>query len=170
MSKNAQGAIASSTCRGGRATSGFDRELAMGAHLASSRVGYSHHGIYVGGGNVVHYAGSCRCWRAGSIEEVTLAGFAVGHGVRIIYHPDARYSPQQVIDRARSRLGEHDYHLLTNNCEHFCSWCITGFSRSTQIERPLVLAFRVALARPVSFVSRLDATTFQRTDATPFPS
>ena len=44
------------------------------------------------------------------------------------------YSPQETIKRAESRLGECDYNLLFDNCEHFALWCKTGLSRSTQIE------------------------------------
>ncbi|WP_316867889.1 styrene monooxygenase/indole monooxygenase family protein [Ralstonia mannitolilytica] len=33
--------------------------LALGAHLITPRLGYWHHGIYVGNGKVVHYAGPC---------------------------------------------------------------------------------------------------------------
>jgi hypothetical protein len=40
-----------------------------------------------------------------------------------------------VVERVRSRLGEHRYRLLTNNCEHFCEWALRGESRSVQIER-----------------------------------
>jgi hypothetical protein len=29
-----------------------------------------------------------------------------------------------------SRLGERRYRILTNNCEHFCEWCLNGASRS----------------------------------------
>jgi hypothetical protein len=29
-----------------------------------------------------------------------------------------------------SRLGEHSYRIPTNNCEHFCEWCLNGASRS----------------------------------------
>ncbi|MDB0324390.1 phosphatidylcholine--retinol O-acyltransferase, partial [Acinetobacter baumannii] len=27
------------------------------------------------------------------------------------------------------------YHLIINNCEHLCSWAITGIESSTQVER-----------------------------------
>jgi HRAS-like suppressor 3 len=53
------------------------------------------------------------------------------------------YSPEEVVRRTRSRLGENDYRLLTNNCEHFCSWCLNGVSHSAQVQRPLHLPFRV---------------------------
>lgn len=120
----------------------LDREPAPGAHLETSRVGYNHHGVYVGDGKVVHYAGFCRRWRTGPVEEVTLLGFSVGHTIRIVEHPTCTYSPREIVDRARSRLGERDYRLLTNNCEHFCNWCIRGLSRSAQAERPVALALR----------------------------
>ncbi|XP_068726964.1 uncharacterized protein [Montipora capricornis] len=38
----------------------------------------------------------------------------------------------EVVSRARSRLGEREYHLLKNNCEHFAMWCKTGRSLSEQ--------------------------------------
>jgi hypothetical protein len=40
----------------------------------------------------------------------------------------------EAVARARSRLGENHYHLLTNNCEHFCTWCLLGQARSEQVE------------------------------------
>lgn len=43
------------------------------------------------------------------------------------------YSPDETIERARSRLGENKYSLLFNNCEHFAIWCKTGISESHQI-------------------------------------
>jgi hypothetical protein len=39
-----------------------------------------------------------------------------------------------VVARARSRLGEERYRTLSNNCEHFCTWCIHGENRSCQVE------------------------------------
>lgn len=47
------------------------------------------------------------------------------------------YSPEETVQRARSRLGEKEYNLLLNNCEHFAIWCKTGLSKSYQIEKLL---------------------------------
>ena len=33
-----------------------------------------------------------------------------------------------------SRLGEQNYNLLFNNCEHFANWCKTGRHRSNQMD------------------------------------
>ena len=108
--------------------------LPLGAHLVTPRRGYLHHGIYVGDGRVVHYAGISRSPR-GLIEETTLEGFSRGRGIGIVAHAAARYRGWQVVERARRRLGEHAYHLLRNNCEHLCNWCHDGTHRSSQVER-----------------------------------
>jgi hypothetical protein len=119
-------------------------ELPPGAHLVSRRAGYCHHGIYVGAGRVVHYAGLCTSLHRGPIEEVTLERFAAGHEVAVVAHPCAAYTGQQAVARARSRLGEDRYRLLTNNCEHFCTWCVDGKSRSEQV--------RACIAHPLAAV------------------
>jgi HRAS-like suppressor 3 len=128
--------------------------LAPGTHLVTSRRGYMHHGIYVGRGMVVHYAGLSRFLRSGPVEEVTLSRFSMGRAVRIIEYIDSKYSPEEIVLRARSRLGENQYQVLRNNCEHFCNWCISGCSRSTQVESPLASTLR-ALVIAAHCVKRL---------------
>lgn len=49
------------------------------------------------------------------------------------------YTPEETVARARSRLGEKAYSLLSNNCEHFAFWCKTGVSKSHQVEQVLEL-------------------------------
>ena len=44
------------------------------------------------------------------------------------------YTPEETVRRAESRLGEKNYNIATNNCEHFAIWCKTGNSESTQVE------------------------------------
>jgi hypothetical protein len=119
------------------------QEPPIGAHLTTSRFGYDHHGVYVGRGQVVHYSGLSGFWQCGPVEEVSLSRFVGGHPVRIVPHPESASSPEEIVRRARSRLGEDDYRLLTNNCEHFCNWCLSGISRSAQVERRLQLPFRL---------------------------
>jgi Lecithin retinol acyltransferase len=74
---------------------------------------------------------------------VSLSRFANGHPVRVVNHLESHYSPEEIVRRARSRLGESDYRLLTNNCEHFCNWCLSGVSRSAQVEGRLQLPLRI---------------------------
>jgi len=52
------------------------------------------------------------------------------------------YSDDEIVRRARSRVGERGYRLLTSNCEHLCNWCVSAHSRCTQIERPLEFSSR----------------------------
>lgn len=107
----------------------------LGAHLVSTRQGYLHHGIYVGNGKVIHYAGLCESWRYGPVEEVTISNFSKRSEVWVIEEPGVRYSAQEIVKRAQSRIGESRYRLLTNNCEHLCNWCVHGKSRSDQVRR-----------------------------------
>ncbi|CAB3733292.1 lecithin retinol acyltransferase family protein [Paraburkholderia rhynchosiae] len=116
---------------GGEQASTID--LPIGAHLVSARSGYEHHGIYVGNGRVVHYAGFAGSAHRGPVEEVELDRFAAGHPLSIRATPCARYIGEEAVCRARSRLGENRYRLLTNNCEHFCAWVLLGESRSEQV-------------------------------------
>ncbi|MGH8286576.1 MAG: alpha/beta fold hydrolase [Steroidobacteraceae bacterium] len=116
-----------------------------GVHLVASRRGYMHHGISVGNGCVVHYAGISRS-PGGLIEETTLAAFSAGHEVSRVPHARTRFGALQIVARARSRLGEHAYDLLRNNCEHFCEWCLNGERRSSQVDRSLAAARRLARA------------------------
>ena len=42
---------------------------------------------------------------------------------------------EDTIRRAMERLGEEEYNLITNNCEHFAMWCKTGESISCQVNQ-----------------------------------
>jgi len=117
-------------------------QVIPGAQLVVRYSSYSHHGIYAGGGRVIHYAGWIR-GRRGLIEEIPLREFTEGRKFKVSLSPPDVISGRDVVRRARSRLGERCYDLLENNCEHFCTWCQLGEARSVQIElmaKPLRLA------------------------------
>jgi hypothetical protein len=120
--------------------------LAPGAHLLTRRQGYIHHGIYVGNGEVIHYVGFKGLLRCGPVEKTTLADFANGYGLSVETNTAARYIGVEIVRRASSRLGENDYHLLTNNCEHFCTWCLSGQGRSQQVEALMIRPWRAVQA------------------------
>jgi Lecithin retinol acyltransferase len=129
-----------------------NQEPPLGSHLVTPRRGYLHHGIYVGGRKVVHYSGLAHGLRGGPVEEVPLSHFASGQCVWIRSNAPLDFDVREVICRARSRVGEDCYRLLTNNCEHFCEWCLRGTPRSLQVEawvawprRMLRAAFRSIL-------------------------
>jgi hypothetical protein len=113
----------------------MDGAWPLGTHLTTPRRGFVHHGIYAGDGRVIHYAGFGRAWRSGPVEEVSLERFANGHPVQALPASAATFGGAEAVARARMRLGEDRYRVWTNNCEHFVHWCLSGTSRSTQVER-----------------------------------
>ena len=138
-----------------------DEEPPLGSHLVTPRRGYLHHGIYVGARKVVHYSGLAHGLGSGPVEEVPFAHFACGHHVWVRSAAPSDVDAREVIYRARSRVGEDRYRLLTNNCEHFCEWCLRGTARSFQVEawlaRPrlmLLETFRLIIGLPTSSLLR----------------
>ncbi len=100
--------------------------MAKGDHLYVSRRTYTHHGIDCGDGTVIHY-------REGeAITRSSRPYFALGETIRVKPYLTSD-PPDVVLKRAESRLGERDYNLVFNNCEHFVSWCKTGEHRSEQV-------------------------------------
>ncbi len=84
---------------------------------------------------VIHYAGLARGIESGPVEEVSLARFANARPVMIRCRGTIPFEVTEIVRRARSRLGENRYRLLSNNCEHFSEWAQFGLSRSTQVDR-----------------------------------
>jgi Lecithin retinol acyltransferase/PspA/IM30 family len=90
---------------------------------------YEHHGISGGDGTVIHY------YKGDGepvIARTSLETFARGTPIYTRQAPIA-YIPDVVVERAESRIGERQYDLLTNNCEHFANWCKTGQNTSQQL-------------------------------------
>jgi hypothetical protein len=110
-------------------------EPPLGAHLVTSRVGFTHHGIYAGDGKVIHYGSLGESLRRRPVEEVAVERFAHQHGVWVRAPRTNDPDGDTIVRRARSRIGEDRYSLFSNNCEHFCEWCTHGEQRSYQIER-----------------------------------
>jgi Lecithin retinol acyltransferase len=118
-------------------------ELPLGAHLVTPRHGYTHHGIYVGAGRVVHYSGLAHGFRRGPVEEIPLSHFARGRPVWVRPSVAPCFDCHEIVSRARSRIGEDRYRLFTNNCEHFSQWCVYGHNRSFQASACLALPHQV---------------------------
>lgn len=58
-------------------------------------------------------------------------------------YPKCTDDRQDAADRARSRIGDKDYSLLNNNCEHMVNKVLTGRKYSAQASnaKDLALAF-----------------------------
>jgi len=148
---------------GDRRSSARDRQdFPLGTHLVTLRRGYLHHGIYVGDGKVVHYPGLSGSLRRGPVEEVSIERFAAGRPILIKPVGKARYGEAEVVARARSRLGEDRYRITSNNCEHFCEWCINGEARSEQVDNLLGGPMLAMLRRIVPFSRRAGADSVER--------
>ena len=100
-------------------------DLPLGAHLVTPRRFYRHHGIYAGNGRVIHYRGFKTLFARGPVEDVSLEEFAKGGQILVKTFPADPFAGAARVERARSRLGEDRYRLLSNNCWHFVQWCVS---------------------------------------------
>lgn len=122
-----------------------NKRLYPGDVLAVSRWRnlYEHFAVYVGKNEVIHYASRNGDFGENvAVRKTSLARF-IGDSeeYRICRFPKTSripgyhlYSCRETVGRAVSRLGEKNYDLFFNNCEHFAIWCKTGLSESRQIE------------------------------------
>lgn len=108
-------------------------DFQLGAHLITPRNLYSHHGIYIGDGQVIHYSGLANGLESGPIEVASLEDFCAGNEVNAKTYKES-YPADEIVRRAMSRVGESSYSVFNNNCEHFCLWCITGSHTSIQVD------------------------------------
>jgi hypothetical protein len=152
-----------SLCRGDRLLAS-NEEPYLGAHLVTPRLGYAHHGVYVGGGTVVHYGGFVFHLRRGPVEEISLRCFAQGHPIWVRPSGPASRHCEEIVRRARSRLGENRYQLFSNNCEHFSEWCVNGVHRSPQVDR-LRERLRPIRRTLIQLIRHLDVTPLLRNDS-----
>lgn len=110
-----------------------------GDHLWVRKQGYAHHGLYIGENEkgdalVAHYAGWIDGFHGGPLELTDLDAFSRGKTIHVRHYRSRRYSGEDSVLRTLSRLGEEDYDVHTNNCEHLCHWAIMGDHRSRQVE------------------------------------
>jgi hypothetical protein len=116
-----------------------DISIRPGSHVKVSFGMYDHHAIFcgeVGGENmVIEYAGMGGTGYS-AIRFRPYDDFKRDRKVVLCSYP-TNYSADEVIDRARSRMGEDEYDLVRNNCEHFAHWCTTGVSFSKQVNQRL---------------------------------
>ena len=94
-----------------------------------------HHGIY-NDGCVYHFSGDTK--RDASLKKSTIEDFRNGRSDlrRINYNRQSCYDSQQVVERAEELVRNGawpGYQPLTNNCEHFATYCKTGIAYSSQV-------------------------------------
>ena len=112
-----------------------------GMILGVKRIPYKHYGVYAGMFEgmhyVIHYADNKNNNGKGRIELTPLHEFRQDDPCWIEdYNGQVKYTDavlETSLARAFSRLNEQNYDILTNNCEHFATWCVAGICQSQQI-------------------------------------
>ena len=117
--------------------------MQIGDHLVTPRTGYTHHGLYLGNQQVIHYSGKS-AHDQGSIQQVSLEEFCDGKACRVRDYSFRVYGRKESVERAHQRLGEANYSILFNNCEQFVAWCIMGFGYSEQLLSNTAIAIKAA--------------------------
>lgn len=115
-----------------------------GDHLRVSRGVYTHHGIYVSHSEVIHFSSIDNDNLMGDGNEViatSLSRFLLDGTLEVkIYNEDEYkdlYPVADIVQWAKSSLGDSGYHLVFNNCEHFANWCTLGRFHSQQVNNVL---------------------------------
>lgn len=96
---------------------------------------YNHYAIYVGDNKVIHYVSTTGKIEDSKIQETDMSPyFKDGNYFILDLKNSEKFTAEEAVKRAKSRLGENSYDLLQNNCEHFVLWSKTGDSKSYQID------------------------------------
>jgi hypothetical protein len=113
-------------------------KMGFGYHITEDRrkiFKYQHHAITIEGGWVVHFAAQKG---SGEKPSITLQRLSDLKNPKRM-----EYTNENLLNRflARNRalwalvgaVHNKEYNLVTNNCEHFASWCKIGKHESTQV-------------------------------------
>ena len=109
----------------------------MGDHIKARRAGglYTHHAIDMGDGTVVHFSGNPVNHRAALVCRIPMEDFLDGSDAVVVEHREPVLPAEDTVRLAESLIGTRGYHPLTNNCEHFTTYCKTGRKNSPQARR-----------------------------------
>ena len=142
-----------SACHVGYFSHAVDKkDLKRGDHIYTYRLGYSHHGIYVGSHSydVIHVSGKTKA--SAKVKSCELEEFLHGRQLRLVAYGSSeahrKYKMQSTCYCTESRPASEvvataqyylkhpneweGYKLLENNCEHFAFYCKTGIQYSDQ--------------------------------------
>ncbi|WP_052356704.1 lecithin retinol acyltransferase family protein [[Clostridium] dakarense] len=105
---------------------------------------YKHFGIYLSDDCIIHYDGKQddlllrkMCVRVTDIER-----FLNGKKTYKVKNiKNERYSPDEIVKRAKNEIGLQNFNIILNNCEHFANWCKTGNRKSNQVNLVLGAVF-----------------------------
>ena len=109
-----------------------EKDLNLGDHIYVRRLVYSHHGIYAGDGNVIHYTGEEKEKKDPLIRETDIEAFLKDGKLRKRDYKK-RLPPSETLGLAKKHLSDNSYSIAFNNCEHFATYCATGKRKSRQL-------------------------------------
>ena len=121
-----------------------EKDLNLGDHIYVRRLVYSHHGIYTGDGNVIHYTGEEKEKKDPLIRETDIEAFLKGGKLRRRDYKK-RLPPSETLSLAKKPLSDNRYSLAFNNCEHFATYCATGKRKSRQLREAVSGLVGIAL-------------------------
>lgn len=121
-----------------------------GAHIRVNRGLYSHHGVYIGCGQVIHFTGkdedSVLDWSKPEVIETDLNYFLKDGVLEVKEYNEEElndlYPADHIVAYAKACLGDKGYNLVFNNCEHFANTCTLGRFRSKQVEKVFGILFK----------------------------
>ena len=115
---------------------------------------YTHHGIYMGDGEVVHVIGSVREKIDPEVRKTDLAGFLKGGKLKRRTYKE-RLPAFETIRIAERHISDKSYSMIWNNCEHFATYCVTGKKKSRQVNGTLSGLGTVATGVVVYVLTRI---------------
>ncbi len=119
----------------------------------SGRHGFFHKGVVdwpdplTGEPRVIHSA------KGSFVRSSSLAQFAEGESVSVLWTPQNRQQQVVVIERMKSLAGMR-YRLLEANCEHVVNWALTGRAYSEQLAVAGLAALSILLIVALAASSR----------------
>ena len=133
----------------------IEKDLNSGDHIFVRRKGllYSHHGIYAGEGNVIHFKGAEKEKRDPAVIITDIDNFLNGGKLRRRNHKK-RLPHSETLRIAREHLSKKRYSLRENNCEHFATYCATGKKKSLQVRRVMSGIVGVTIAITAAVIQK----------------
>lgn len=114
-----------------------------GAHIRVRMSDFYHHGIYIGDDEVVQFGLPSDVYSDASkirVMRSPLKDFCGTASFFEVYcyskkEKKLKRADDDIVKTALSKVGEGNYNIINNNCEHFASFCVFGKSSSPQIDQ-----------------------------------
>jgi len=110
--------------------------IEIGSHIYVHKKSSTFHGIYIGNNQVIHYSGITNGYQTGPVTKVNIAYFS---GMGTVYtrnYNKSTFTPIDIVNRAKSKLGQNLYIMQSLSCEDFCSWAVNNNEKSSYANKP----------------------------------